>query len=192
MIRGLVGVVLAGGLGRRIGGDKALQMLDGHPLLGHVLARVAPQLRATAINANGDASRFARWGLPVLPDTVPGHPGPLAGVLAGMLWARSCGAEMLLTVPVDVPFLPPDLAARLLAADGLACAASDGRAHPLAAVWPVALSADLAASLKCGERRVRDWTARHGIREVEFAVGEIDPFMNVNTPGDLARASRTR
>ena len=138
-----VAVLLAGGLARRMGGgDKPLRLLGGRPLLDHVLDRIRPQVRAVALNANGDPARFAAWGLPVLPDPLPGNPGPLAGVLAGMRWAASVGAAYVLSVPTDTPFLPSDLverldAARRLAGVPIACAASGGPTHPVVALWPV-------------------------------------------------------
>ncbi len=183
-------VVLAGGLSRRMGGgDKPLLRLHGRALLDHVLDRLRPQVGVMALNANGDASRFAAYGLAVLPDPLPGHPGPLAGVLAAMRWARRLGTPSVLTVPGDTPFLPLDLAARLAAAGALAYAASSGRAHPTVALWPVDLAEALAAAVGDGQRRVRDWADRHGAVAVDFADGPPDPFFNVNTPADLAAAT---
>ncbi len=188
-------VVLAGGLGRRMGGgDKALRPLAGRPLLDHVIARVRPQVAALALSANGDGTRFAAWDLPVLPDTLPGHPGPLAGILAGMRWAAALGFADLLSVPTDTPFLPADLAARLDAArraagTPLACAASGGRRHPVVALWPVALADALEASLRGGARRIGAWMAPHGVALADYA-GAPDPFFNANTPEELAEAAR--
>ncbi len=188
-------VLLAGGLGRRMGGgDKPLRLLAGRPLLDHVIARVRPQVAALALNANGDASRFAAWGLPVVPDTLPDHPGPLAGILAGMRWAGARGHADLLSVPTDTPFLPADLATRLAAARAaagtpLACATSGGWRHPVVGLWPVALADTLEASLLGGMRKIEVWTAEHGIAHADFA-GEPDPFFNANTPAELAEAER--
>jgi molybdopterin-guanine dinucleotide biosynthesis protein A len=188
-----VGVLLAGGLARRMGGgDKPLRMLQDRPLLDHVIAAVAPQCAALVLNANGDASRFAPWGLPVVADTLPDHPGPLAGVLAGMRWAalHHPAATDVLSVPTDTPFLPRDLAARLMAGRGasaLACATSFGRTHPVAGLWPVALADALEAWLREGGRRADRWTALHGVAEVDFSATP-DPFFNVNSPGQLAEA----
>jgi molybdopterin-guanine dinucleotide biosynthesis protein A len=189
-----VAVLLAGGLARRMGGgDKLLCLLGGRPLLDHVLDRIRPQVRAVALNANGEASRFARWGLPVLADPWPGNPGPLAGVLAGMRWASSLGAADVLSVPTDTPFLPGDLVARLHAAReaagvAIACAASGGRTHPVVALWPAALADRLAAALAGGVRKIDAWTAMQGICSVEFDAAGWDPFFNVNTPEDLVAA----
>lgn len=167
------------------GADKALLPLAGQPLLAHVLARIAPQVAAIAISANGDAARLARIGVPVLPDS-PGRvgEGPLAGVLVGLDWAAAAGAGRLLVVPVDTPFLPGDLAARLAAAPGAAFAAAGGRDHPSVALWPVAGRAALAAMFEAGERRLR--AALSGAARVEFSAPEA--FANINTTADLAQA----
>ncbi|MCC6718831.1 MAG: molybdenum cofactor guanylyltransferase MobA [Acetobacteraceae bacterium] len=189
-----VAVILAGGQARRMGGgDKPLRLLDGRTLLDHVLARIVPQVAAVALSANGDPARFAAWGLPVLPDPVPGTPGPLAGVLAGLRWARQQGADDLLVVPGDTPFLPHDLVARLRHGRGgaaLSCAASGGRLHPVVALWRVALEPALAAALAAGERRVQAWMRGRGLAEIDFAITHGDPFANLNTPEDLAAAGQ--
>jgi len=192
------GLVLAGGLSRRMGGgDKCLRPFAGATILDRIVARLAPQVASIALNANGDAARFARFGLPVLADTVEGHAGPLAGILAGLRWARVAhpGATHMVSVASDAPFFPGDLAARLLAgahAAGtrLACAASAGQAHPVFGLWPVALADDLErAMLEEGMRKVDAWTSRHGCVEVDFPLADcFDPFFNVNRPEDLASA----
>lgn len=190
-----VGIVLAGGLARRMGGgDKALRVFDGRALLDHALDRVAPQLRAIALNANGDPSRFAAWHLPVIADPVPDHPGPLAGVLAGMRWAQAHFPDVadLLSVPTDTPFLPTDLVARLRAGRGgkaIAVATSAGQSHPVVALWPVALADALEAGLRGGARRIDVWTAEHGVAAVEFSTENGDPFFNINRPEDLDHRS---
>jgi molybdenum cofactor guanylyltransferase len=190
----IAAVLMAGGLGRRMqadgaGGDKPLRLLAGRSLLGHVVARLAPQTQAMAINANGDPARFASFGLDVVADAVPDYPGPLAGILAGMRWAASRGFSQVLSVPTDTPFLPHDLAARLSAASAqIACAASGGRVHPVVGLWPVGLADALEADLRGGMRKVERWTAQHGAVAVEFGVDGGDPFFNVNTPEDLAAA----
>lgn len=190
----LAGLVLAGGQARRMGGgDKALRPLGGRTLLDHVLARLAPQAGPVALSANGDPARFAAWGLPVLPDTMPGFPGPLAGVLAGLRWAAGLGATEMLVVPTDTPFLPADLLARLREGRGaaaLACAVSGGRMHPVVALWRTGLADRLEAALAAGERRVAGWMRAEGLAEVEFPIGpDGDPFANLNTPEDLAAAA---
>jgi molybdopterin-guanine dinucleotide biosynthesis protein A len=180
-------VILAGGAGRRMGGvDKPLLPLGAGCILDHVLAALRPAHDWLAISANGDPARYARFGLPVLPDAVAGQ-GPLAGILSGLDWAASQGAAMLLSVPGDTPFLPPDLAAMLSPAPS--CAARSGRAHPAVALWPVTAASSLRTWL-AGDapRRVRAFGASIGMREVEFAAGPVDPFLNVNTPEDLALA----
>jgi molybdopterin-guanine dinucleotide biosynthesis protein A len=188
-------LVLAGGQATRMGGgDKALRPFGGSTLLDHVLARLAGQGARIVLNANGDPARLARFGLPVLPDTVPGHPGPLAGVLAGMEWVRAHAPDTvdLVTVPTDAPFLPRDLVDRLLwardaAGADLACAASANQTHPVAALWPVRLAPSLRRAL-VEERlhRVRSWTARFALAHADFPAEPFDPFLNVNTPDDLA------
>ena len=191
-----VGVLLAGGAARRMGGgDKCLLPLGGRPMLAHVAARAAPQVSRLVLNANGDPARFASFGLPVAPDSVEGRPGPLAGVLAGLDWAAAHAPECALaaTFAADTPFFPEDLVARLLRARRpgapLACAASGGRAHPVFGLWPVALRGDLRRALtEEGVRKVDIWTARHGAAEAAFPAGRIDPFFNVNRPEDLAHA----
>ncbi|WP_439596867.1 molybdenum cofactor guanylyltransferase MobA [Falsiroseomonas sp.] len=196
MATSTLAVVLAGGLARRMGGgDKPLRLLAGRPLLAHVLERLRPQVAATILNANGDASRFAGWGLPVVPDGLPDHPGPLAGILAALDWAAEARPELgwVVSVPGDSPLIPPDLVARLHAvreAAGvkLACARSAGQAHPPIGIWPVALREDLRAALTAGERKIDRWTARHGIAHADWPATPIDPFFNANAPEDLAEA----
>ncbi len=191
-----VGVVLAGGRARRMGGgDKCLLSLAGRPLLDHVVARAAPQVIRLVINANGDPLRFAAWSLPVVEDGVAGRPGPLAGVLAGLDWAAAHApdAALVATFAADSPFIPGDLVARLesglTGGLPLARASSGGRAHPVFGLWPVALRGDLRRALVVGGiRKVDAWTARHGAAEIDFPIGRIDPFFNVNRPEDLARA----
>ena len=186
-------VVLAGGLARRMGGgDKPLLPFGTGTVLSAVLARLAPQAGPLAISANGDPARLAPYGLPVLPDPVGGFPGPLAGILAAMLWAEGLGAATVLTVPGDAPFLPPDLAARLARAGAPAMAASGGRLHPIAALWPVTLAEPLSQDLAGGLRKVGLFASAHGARAVEFPVPPEgpDPFLNLNTPEDLAAARR--
>ncbi|MBX6742704.1 MAG: molybdenum cofactor guanylyltransferase MobA [Acetobacteraceae bacterium] len=189
-------VVLAGGLARRMGGgDKPLRPLGGKPLLDHVLERVAPQVAAVVLNANGDPVRFLAYGLPVVPDGLPDYPGPLAGVLAGLDWAAEHRPDLpwLLSVPGDCPFLPRDLAeglhaAREAAGVKLACARSGGQAHPPVGLWPVALREELRAAVLAGERKIDRWTARFGCAHADWPAEPRDPFFNANAPEDLAEA----
>jgi molybdenum cofactor guanylyltransferase len=193
----VVGLLLAGGLSRRMGGgDKALRLLGGVSLLDRVIERVRPQVEAVVLNANGDPARFARFGLPVVPDSVPDFAGPLAGVLAGLDWAAANRPDCayVVSVATDAPFLPKDLVARFAIeieagqAD-LACAASGGQAHPVIGLWPVRLREDLRHAVVVeGIRKVDQWTARHRMATVVFAGEPIDPFFNANRPEDLAAA----
>jgi molybdopterin-guanine dinucleotide biosynthesis protein A len=195
----ILGVLLAGGLSRRMGGgDKCLRPLGGRPILARIIERARPQVAALVLNANGDAARFASFGLPVATDVVEGHAGPLAGVLTGMEWARRHlpEAEFIVTIATDTPFLPADLAGRLIAAVAeeradLACAASQGRSHPVFGLWPVRLAPDLRrAMVEEGIRKVDAWTARHRLAVAEFATTPFDPCFNTNAPEDLAEAER--
>jgi molybdopterin-guanine dinucleotide biosynthesis protein A len=190
-------VVLAGGLARRMGGgDKALIAIGGQTILARALARLAPQVDATIINANGDATRFAATGLPVIADSVPDFAGPLAGILAGLDWTATHRPDIawIVTVPGDCPFLPKDLVARLHRArdesgQALACAKSGDWRHPVVGLWPVALREDLRQALTQENlRKIEVWTARHGVALAEWPTAPYDPFFNVNTPEDAARA----
>lgn len=184
----IFGIILAGGAGRRMGGaDKALLMLAGETLLTRAVARLEPQVERLALSANGDADRFARYGLPVLADLAA--QGPLSGLLAGLSWAALGGADALVTVPVDCPFLPPDLVPRLLlaAGDGVALASSGGTLHPTFGLWPPRLATPLAAFLTSGAKpRIRDFAQSEGMQPASFP--DDGSFANLNTPEDLARA----
>lgn len=191
------GVILAGGQATRMGGgDKGLRTLGGQSLLARVEARLAPQVDQLALNANGDAARFVDMGLPVIPDSIAGFAGPLAGILAGLDWAAAHGAETIVTAAADTPFFPCDLVPQLLlASEGMThplvlAATPDAKRgtarHPTFGLWPVALRDDLRAALEGGLRKVVLWTQEHGGREALFAQEEA--FFNVNTPHDLARA----
>ncbi len=193
-----LGVILAGGLARRMGGgDKGLQTLGDRSILGHVIDRLAPQVEAMALNANGDPARFAPFGLPVIADTVGGYVGPLAGVLAGLDWAAGQGADTIVTAAADTPFFPADLVARLqekvvgqetpLVLAATPDAERGQIRHPTFGLWPVALRDDLRAALEGGFRKVVLWTDAHGGREALFPA-DGEPCFNVNTPEDLNRA----
>jgi len=194
-----LGLVLAGGLARRMGGgDKALLRIGGATILERVLERLAPQCRGLILNANGDPVRFAFTGLPVVADDVPDFAGPLAGVLAGLDWAAAHAPEAawVASAPGDCPFLPRDLVARLHAArDGqrqaLACARSGEWRHPVVGLWPVALRADLRRALVDEHlHKIEIWTGRHGVALADWPETPVDPFFNVNTPDDAAKADR--
>lgn len=182
----ILGLILAGGQGSRMGGaDKALLLLAGQSLLAHVIRRFAPQVPALAISANGDADRFAVFGLPVLADLASGQ-GPLAGVLAGLDWAADQGAAALVTVAVDTPFFPDDLVARLTVFPGGVMAADAAGLHPTFGLWPVAARQTLAQALQAGERRLAAFADSHGFARVTFPGS--DRFFNINRPADLLRA----
>ncbi|MDE0173997.1 MAG: molybdenum cofactor guanylyltransferase MobA [Defluviicoccus sp.] len=191
----VAGIVLAGGLSRRMGGgDKTLRTLGGRTILDRVIARAALQVDVLALNANGDPGRFAATGLAVVPDTVAGFPGPLAGVLAGLEWAREQECGHVATFACDAPFLPADLVSRLRWAmeendADIASARSDGREHPVFALWPVALADALrTAVMEEGIRKVDIWTARYRLVHAEFDAVPVDPFFNVNRPEDIEAA----
>lgn len=203
-----LGVILAGGLATRMGGgDKGLLHIGGQTLLDHVINRLRPQVGGLALNANGDPARFADLSMPILPDSIKGFAGPLAGVLAGLDWAAEQGADAIVTAAADTPFFPRDLVARLTdAAQGQthplvlattprtgdeALKSGGGRRvnrHPTFGLWPVALRDDLRVALQGGLRKVVLWTDTHDGREALFGAEPFDPFFNVNTPDDLARA----
>jgi molybdenum cofactor guanylyltransferase len=194
-----LGLVLAGGLARRMGGgDKARLTIGGSSILDRVLATLSGQCIDIIINANGDPGRFADTGCVVVPDNVPGHPGPLAGILTGLDWLadQNNGIEWIVSVPGDCPFLPDDLVEklhqarrRLGAGAPLACARSGEWRHPVVGLWPLALRNDLRKALvEEGLRKIEVWTARHGVAIADWPAEPIDPFFNVNTPEDAARA----
>jgi len=192
------GLVLAGGLARRMGGgDKALIRIGNETILQRVLARLTPQVSGLVLNANGDPLRFAAFGLPVIADSIPDFAGPLAGILAGMDWvaANKPGTEWIVSVPGDCPFLPRDLVAKLHAAritngQALACAKSGDWRHPVVGLWHIGLREDLRRAVTVEDlRKIEVWTARHGIALAEWPDAPVDPFFNVNTPEDVAKAT---
>jgi molybdopterin-guanine dinucleotide biosynthesis protein A len=201
------GLLLAGGQSRRMSdafaagrGDKGLLDLSGKPMLGHVIEHLAPQAGRLVINANGDPARFASFNLPVVPDTIEGYAGPLAGILAGLRWSltNAPDATHVVSVSTDAPFLPADLVTRLQqglanASGSIALAQSGGELHPVIGLWPVALADNLEQALRSGTRKVLAWTDRHGTVPVEFPFTQlkgraVDPFFNANTPEELAEA----
>ena len=195
----VAGVLLAGGLARRMGGgDKCLRPLAGETLLARVIARVAPQVGPLILNANGDPARFASFGLPVVADVVEGYAGPLAGILTALDWAAENAPHhpLVASFATDAPFLPRDMVevmvdARDLAGADLACAVSGGRTHPVFGLWPVELRADLRHALvEQGERKIDRWTASHRLVEVVFPCDPVDHFFNANRADDLAEAER--
>lgn len=194
-----LGLLLAGGQARRMGGgDKCLVPLGGRPMLERVIGRARPQVADLVLNANGDPSRLAAFGLPVVADTVPGFAGPLAGILAGLEWAREHrpGTAWVLSLATDTPFFPTDLLRRLHdglagAQADLACAASNFRTHPVFGLWPVRLAGELRRALVDEDmRKIDAWTARYRTVAVDFRAVPFDPFFNLNTPDDVAEAER--
>ncbi len=203
-----VGVILAGGLSRRMfasqaaGGDKALLPLGATTMLDRVIACLEPQVSMLALNANGDAARFATYGLPVIADTISGFVGPLAGVLAGLRWAAQMSPDTshIVTVSTDAPFLPDDLVTRLMAVaahnpSAIPLAQSGGEMHPVIGCWPVIHADDLERALQSGVRKVLRWTDSHGTIPVPFeflTIGgqSVDPFFNANTLDELDEARR--
>jgi molybdopterin-guanine dinucleotide biosynthesis protein A len=198
---GVVGILLAGGRSSRMGGgDKCLLTLAGQPLLAHVIGRLRPQVSDIVINANGDLSRFAPFGLPLVPDRLGDHAGPLAGVHAGMDWALAnrSWSRFVITAATDTPFFPVDLVSRFCSAINgdeprLLVAQSEEGVHQVFGLWPLSLAPDLEDSLKRGLRKVGDWVRQHGAEEVSFpalCIGtrKIDPFFNINRPEHLAEA----
>jgi molybdopterin-guanine dinucleotide biosynthesis protein A len=193
------GVLLAGGLARRMGGgDKPMRQIGGRSILERVIARLTPQCGELILNANGDPARFARFGLPVIADTVADFPGPLAGILAALDWAAAHrpGVSIVLSAAADCPFLPCDLVARLhealLNEDAqLAVAASGGQSHPVIGLWSVALRDELRHALVQDDvRQVGRWTARYRLATVAWPTAPLDPFFNANTMEGVAEAER--
>src|SRR5215210_790200 len=194
-----IGVLLAGGLARRMGGgDKPLKVIAGRTILKRAIERLAPQCDAIILNANGDPARFAHLGVSIVPDDVQGFAGPLAGILAALHWTATHRPEIdwVASAAADSPFLPPDFVARLHAARiaarvPLACAESGGRTHPTNGLWSVALRDDLRHALVAEDmRKIDRWTARHGVAHVAWANEPVDPFFNANTLEDIDEAER--
>lgn len=189
---------MAGGLSRRMGTDKAFVPIAGRPMLAHVIERLAPQCTALVINAAGDPARFGAFGQPVVADTIPGFPGPLAGVLAGLAWCARTHPDVawMVSSAVDTPFLPADLVARLHRARreadaDIGCAASLGRRQPVAALWPVTIADELAEAVTGqGIRAVAAFTDRYRLAIAEWPADPVDPFFNVNEPADRDEAER--
>ncbi|MBU6461654.1 MAG: molybdenum cofactor guanylyltransferase MobA [Bradyrhizobium sp.] len=195
----LPGVLLAGGLARRMGGgDKPMRQIGGRTILERVIARLKPQCSELILNANGDPARFARFGLPVIADTVENFPGPLAGILAALDWAAANRPDVcfVLSAAADCPFLPRDLVARLHQALSeqdaqLAVAASGGQSHPVIGLWSVALRDELRHALVQEDiRKIDRWTARYRLATVTWPTEPLDPFFNANTMDDITEADR--
>ena len=193
------GVLLAGGLARRMGGgDKPMRSIAGQTILSRVIARLKPQCDGLILNANGDPARFAAFGLPVIPDNIDGYPGPLAGILAALDWVAVHRPEVkfVLSAAADCPFLPRDLVARLETERAvenaeLAVASSGGQTHPVIGLWSVRLRSELRYALVEEDiRRIDRWTARYKLANVSWPTTPVDPFFNANTVDDIAEADR--
>lgn len=193
------GVLLAGGLARRMGGgDKPMRQIAGRTILDRVIERLEPQCDGLILNANGDPARFSAYGLPVIADTLKDFPGPLAGILAALDWVaiNKPGVEFILSAAADCPFLPRDLVERLHRARAeensqLAVAASAGRSHPVIGLWSVALREELRHALVVEDmRKIDRWTARYRLSTVIWPAEPLDPFFNANTVDDIAAAER--
>jgi molybdopterin-guanine dinucleotide biosynthesis protein A len=196
-IPGTPGVLLAGGLARRMGGgDKPMRTIGGRTILDRVIARLKPQCDGLILNANGDPARFAAFGLPVIADTVQDFPGPLAGILAALDWTAANRPDVawILSAAADCPFLPRDLVARLQQARieqdaQLAVAASAGQTHPVIGLWSIALRKELRHALVVEDiRKIDRWTARYKLATVIWPTEPLDPFFNANTMDDIAEA----
>jgi molybdopterin-guanine dinucleotide biosynthesis protein A len=195
-----VGVILAGGSSTRMGRDKLMLPIAGKPMLAHVLERIAPQVDRVVLSANGDPARFSAFGLPVVGDAIKGGLGPLTGLLAGMFWAKSNlpAAKLIASVAADTPFFPTNFVSQLSQCHDpatITLAASSGGTHSVFGLWPIELADDLETFLTTGENpKVLNFADRHGPKIVSFTDltlpnGEtVDPFFNVNTPEDAARA----
>lgn len=195
----ILGLLLAGGQARRMGGgDKGFSKIGGKPMIEIIIERAQSQVSTLIINANGSNERFKNFGFKVIPDVVEGFAGPLAGVLTGLEWARAntSGVNWVVTFPTDAPFMPLDLVRRLISSvdsnkADLACARSNGRSHPVFGLWPVNLADDLRHAIVDEKlRKIDSWTARYNLVEVDFSDKIYDPFFNVNTPKDLIEAEK--
>jgi molybdenum cofactor guanylyltransferase len=195
--KNVVGVILAGGQSRRFGGgDKFLKKLNGKLLIDHVIDRVSPQTSNVIINSNSNADLFKGQNHPIIPDSIGGYAGPLAGILTGMEWVLRVKPQCkwIVTFPSDAPFIPLDSAEKMIKCAeeeraNIVCSASNGRTHPVCALWQVGLADDLRKAMINEEiRKIDLWTARYRSSVVEFSDQPFDPFFNINKPGDLERA----
>ena len=196
------GIILAGGLSRRMGGgDKGLLMLGKTTIIERVIDKILPQVGSLAININGDSSRFPDYKLPIIPDSIKGYLGPLSGILAGMEWAFKNGNRYIATVAADTPFLPDDLIKRLHAmvksknlnigiAASRILSGDDVFIHPTFGIWEVALKDDLRDALANDTRKIMFWAKKFKLDYYYFDTSDklSDPFFNINTPDDLEEA----
>jgi molybdenum cofactor guanylyltransferase len=198
----VVGIILAGGLARRMGGgDKCLLPLAGKTLLQRTIERAQPQVSQLLLNANGSSLRFARTRLPVLADIFPNNLGPLAGIHTGLTWmtANTPDQHWLMSFASDTPFFPLDVVSQLFSKAGtlplpagsspLIVASSKLQTHPIFALWHVSLLKNITAQLQTGEiPRLQEWIKQFSPQSVDFAAQSYDPFFNINSPQDLYTA----
>lgn len=193
----VVGIILAGGLARRMGGgDKCLLPLAGKTLLQRTIDRASPQVTKLLLNANGNSLRFARTRLPVVPDVFSNNMGPLAGIHAGMNWMEHHApeADWLVSFASDTPFFPMNFVEMLTTAANsgstkIAVATSKLNVHPVFALWHISLKTELEALLETGQApRLQEWMLANKTLKVEFNADVYDPFFNINTPQDLYAA----
>ena len=198
------GIILAGGLSRRMGGgDKGLLMLGKTTIIERVIDKILPQVGSLAININGDSSRFPDYKLPIIPDSIKGYLGPLSGILAGMEWAFKNGNRYIATVAADTPFLPDDLIKRLHAmvksknlnigiAASRILSGDDVFIHPTFGIWEVALKDDLRDALANDTRKIMFWAKKFKLDYYYFDTSDklSDPFFNINTEEDLENAKK--
>lgn len=182
-------VILAGGMGRRMGGqDKGQLIFNGRPLIEYVLETIQPQVKTILINANRHQTEYARYGYPVVPDILPGYQGPLAGFASGM---RAAATPYIVTLPCDGPFSAPDLVIRLITAlknmhADIAVAHDGQRLQPVYALLPARLLTSLEDFLAAGERKIDRWYAQHNMALADFS-DAVQTFRNINTPQDQHR-----
>ena len=198
----MAGVILAGGLATRMGGgDKTLKEIGERKILDIVIERIRPQVSGLVFNTNNDPVIYSDLDIPIISDQFKNSYGPLAGILAGMEWACQKGYSLMVSIAGDTPFFPEDLVAKLVFnqqqnQESIVLAATRDKTsgkiyrHPTFGLWSVHLRHDLKANLDNGVRKIVQWTDQHQGKLVEFPIGKVDPFFNINTPGDLQEAER--
>ena len=191
----IIGAIIAGGKSSRMEArEKAFLELGGKSILSHLIERFGPQVDQLVINANGEPARFSEFGLVVIPDVLTSLTTPLAGLHASLQFAQKARAEVLVSVPSDTPFLPPDLVSKFLektVASGAAIASSGGQDHYIIGAWKTELLDDLERAIANDNLfRVKDWAHKVSAQKVEWPTHPFDPLFNVNTPEDLRIAEQ--